>query len=100
MSAISASEVIDLARYAHDELKPIYDEARAIEPTITFYTECTFSGTGGWAADENSISISAHWDRDGMLTQEGYITTREEIHRIARDLRLMVAGLRVKGLGA
>lgn len=86
-------DIFWLSRYAHNKLAPLFAQAKAIEPTVFFSIEMTFSeAPATW--DSSHISVMSHWKRKGMFQHSYCLKTQADVDRLAEQLRGDVADLK------
>ena len=81
-----------LARYAHNTLAPIFAEAKAIEPTLTYSIQLTFADVES-VHNGDHLGVYAHWDRDGMFQYSPWLRTKGEVDFFADKVQADVAEL-------
>jgi hypothetical protein len=86
------SDTFWLARYAHNQLEPLFTQAKTIEPSLMFMISLTFADAGS-AYDRNHVSVYAHWDRDGMFQYSTFLRTTADVDRLATKVKADVANL-------
>ncbi|MDQ5860643.1 MAG: hypothetical protein M3536_00060 [Actinomycetota bacterium] len=89
----TAHDIFWLARYAHNVTAPLFAQAKAIEPTISFSIEINFSEPGARFFETHAIVISAWWIRDGMFQMSSRLETKEAVDRFAAKVEGDVANL-------
>jgi hypothetical protein len=82
-----------LARYAHNQLEPLFDQAKAIEPTLSFHIEINFADEDSKFGSENYVSINAHWDRGGMFQSSSWLRDKADADRFVAKVKADVANL-------
>lgn len=84
---ITDHEVFQLARYAHNTLAPLVDEARQYEPSVTLHIEMSFCNEDSPHHNYNNVGVNSHWKRGGMFHQGICLTTAGEVDDIAKKVR-------------
>lgn len=79
----SAHYIFWLARYAHNTLAPILNQAKVIEPSIQFQIDMTFADAESVHSWAPHISVSSHWSRDGMFQMSSWLESKADIDRFA-----------------
>lgn len=81
-----------LARYAYNQLAPLFTRAKDVEPTLIFAIEVTFADETT-AHGGNHISVSSHWERDGMFQLSTWLRDRADVDRFVAKVAADVAAL-------
>jgi hypothetical protein len=89
----TAHDVFWLARYAHNQLAPLFAQAEAIEPTLHFTIGLIFADKDLAVYEGNHISVNSHWDRDGMFQWSPWLRTKDDVDRFAAKVTDDVAKL-------
>ena len=82
-----------LARYAHNQLAPLFAQAKAIEPTIEVSIEMTFADEESKFSKDSHIGVNSHWARDGMFQHSTWMRTQADVDFFAAKLAADVAKL-------
>lgn len=82
-----------LARYAHNQLAPLFGRAKAIEPSLQFIIEITFADEDSRFSTDNHIDVTSHWGRDGMFQMSPWMRTKADVDRFAAKVTKDVANL-------
>ena len=82
-----------LARYAHTQLAPLFEQAKTIEPSLMFAIQLTFADAES-AYHGDHVSVYAHWDRKGMFQYSMWHRTKEDVDQFAAKVAADVANLK------
>ncbi len=96
MATLTDHDVFWLARYAHNTLAPLMDEAKAIEPSIQFHLELAFADADSKFQQDNHVNFLSHWGRDGMFLQTWHHRTKADIDKLAEQVRAKIDTLKVE----
>lgn len=76
-----------LARYARNTLEPLIKVARTHEPSIHYNLTLGFDIERTYRLEGSALDIHVHWDRNGMLVHQNWITTKDGVDLSARIIR-------------
>lgn len=88
------NDIFWLARYAHNQLTPLFEKAMTVEPTISHAVEIHFSRAESHYFDENALTISAWWNRDGMFQYSPRLLNKADVDRFVAKVEGDVAKLK------
>lgn len=90
----NANDLFWLARYAHNTLAPLFNEAKAIVPTIQFHIELNFADADSAHNKYNSLNVASHWSRSDMFVHSICNQTKADIDQLAERVRADVDKLK------
>lgn len=82
-----------LARYAHNQLAPLFAQVKAIEPSLQFHVELTFADEDSKFSKDSHISVTSHWDREGMFQNSSWLRNKTDVDRFVIKVEADVAKL-------
>lgn len=98
--AKNAGDVFRLARNAHAQLMPVFDEIREIEPSASLNIEMTFGGLAYAPADSEprwTVSVAGHRSKGSMIIFETHIDTLAKVNQAVEITRSRLEALRACG---
>lgn len=99
MTTPTAHDIFWLARYAHNTLNPLFEQAKSIEPSIQWSTDITFGHEAAVYAKQIKMTVSSHWGRDNMFQMTGWLVTKADVDQFAAKLAKDVAALQPLEVG-
>jgi len=91
---LSDHEVFWLARYAHNQLAPLFAEVKALDSSIRFSIEMVFANPDR-PYTEGHLEVRGHWARNKpvMFLQKGHLFTKADIDQLAQVVKDKIAHL-------
>lgn len=86
------NEIFWLARYAHNQVAPLIEQAKEVEPSLHFNVQINFTA-GHPVFKGNHLGVFVHWDRDGMFQYEPVLRDKAAVDAFAAKLAADVANL-------
>jgi len=95
---MTTHDVFWLARYAHNQLAPLFEQAKLVEPTTSFNIIMNFGDVEAYSYRENSLEVYSHWGRDGMFQMTTRLKNKAALDLFIAKLRKDVEKLQADAL--
>lgn len=82
-----------LVRYAYTQTAPLFDQVKAIEPSLHTAFTVAFSDLDSKYFDANAVEVSAYWSRDGMFQMSPRLYKKADVDRFVAKLAADVTAL-------
>lgn len=88
----NANDIFWLARYAHNQATPLFEQAKAIDPSIHWAIRLNFDDASS-VYKGHHLDITAHWKRDGMFQHALCVRDKAGVDQFVEKLAADVAAL-------